>query len=291
MYELIKLTENTGYITSPAKIGVIKRNNRAYLIDSGNDKDAGKKILRILEAQNLTLEAIFNTHSNADHIGGCAYLFEKTGCKIFAPGIECAMTRHTILEPSFLFGGYPPKELRHKFLYAKESPCEYLIEGSLPEGVSAVELPGHFFDMTGYMTDDGVFFIADCLGSYETLDKYKIPFIYDIKAYLETLDKVRNTGASIFVPSHAPHTDDISPLCEYNKKCTLEVAEKITELLSSPMSFERILARLFNDYGLVMTHEQHALVGSTVRSYLSYLSDGEKIRPFFDKNILLYERV
>ena len=33
-----------------------------------------------------------------------------------APGIDCAFTRHPILEPSFLYGGYPCKELRHKFL-------------------------------------------------------------------------------------------------------------------------------------------------------------------------------
>ncbi len=291
MYELINLTDKTSYITSPAKIGVVRDGKCAYLIDSGNDKDAGKKILRILESEELCVSAVFNTHSNADHIGGNAYLHEKTGCKIYAPGIECDMTRHTILEPAFLFGGFPPDDLRHKFILAKESPAEYLTEDVLPDGIRAIPLPGHFFEMTGYMTDDKVFFIADCLASRETLDKYKIPFVYDIRAYIQTLDSVSKTDADIFVPSHAPHTDDILPLCEYNKKCTLETAEKITELLATPKSFEALLAELFTYYGLIMTHEQHALVGSTVRSYLSYLLTCAAIRSFFDNNIMLFEKV
>ena len=44
MYELIQVAENTYYIQSPAKIGIVKVNNTdVCLIDSGNDKDAGKR--------------------------------------------------------------------------------------------------------------------------------------------------------------------------------------------------------------------------------------------------------
>ena len=34
--------------------------------------------------------------------------------------------RHPVLEPSFLYGGYPPKDLRHKFLLAQESDAAEL---------------------------------------------------------------------------------------------------------------------------------------------------------------------
>ena len=120
MYELINVSGNSYYIQSPAKIGLVKLNDsEVCLIDSGNDKDAGRKVRQFLEANSWHLKAIYNTHSNADHIGGNKYLQSQTGCKIFAPGIECDFTRHTILEPSFLYGGYPPKELRHKFLMAQ----------------------------------------------------------------------------------------------------------------------------------------------------------------------------
>ena len=46
MYELIQVLNNTYYINCPAKIGLyLDRDKGVYLIDSGNDKDAGRKLL------------------------------------------------------------------------------------------------------------------------------------------------------------------------------------------------------------------------------------------------------
>ena len=53
-------------------------------------------------------------HSNADHIGGNKYLKGQTGCKAYSGGIEATFTKHPVLEPSFLYGGYPCKDLRYK---------------------------------------------------------------------------------------------------------------------------------------------------------------------------------
>lgn len=86
------------------------------LIDSGSDKDAGRRVRKVLDANGWKLRAIYNTHSNADHIGGNQYLQRQTSCAIYAPGIDCAFTRHPVLEPSYLYGRhFPPKALRHKF--------------------------------------------------------------------------------------------------------------------------------------------------------------------------------
>lgn len=291
MYELIQVSDNSYYIQSPAKIGLVKLNDREVcLIDSGNDKDAGRKIRQILDANHWKLTAIFNTHSNADHIGGNKYLQGQTGCKIYAPGVECDFTRHPILEPAFLYGGYPCKELRHKFLLAQESNAEYLTKESLPDGFEMIRLPGHFFDMVGFRTPDQVVYLADCLSSRETLDKYRISFIYDIDAYLKTLEMVKSLNAKMFVPAHAEATTDISELAQYNIDKVHEVEEKILDLCSKPLCFEALLQRLFAEYGLTMNFEQYVLVGSTVRSYLSWLKDTGKLNARFENNALLWER-
>ncbi len=188
MYELIQVSESCYYVQSPAKIGLVTLGqDRVCLIDSGNDKDAGRKLRQILDKNGWKLTAIYNTHSNADHIGGNRYLQTQTGCRVYAPGVDCCFTRYPLLEPSFLYGACPCRDLRHKFLMAQESDAEYLTQEALPDGFGIIPLPGHFFDMVGYRTPDDVVFLADCLSSRETLDKYQIGFIYDVAAYIGTL--------------------------------------------------------------------------------------------------------
>ena len=291
MYELIQVSERSYYIQSPAKIGLVRLEGQdVCLIDSGNDKDAGRKVRQLLDANGWHLTAIYNTHSNADHIGGNRYLQGQTGCKIYAPGIDCAFTRHPVLEPSFLYGGYPCKELRHKFLMAQESDAQELTEDSLPEGFSILPLPGHFFDMAGFRTPDNVVYLADCLSSRETLDKYQIGFIYDVAAYLNTLEMVKSLQAKMFVPAHAAASEDITGLAKYNIDKVLEIGDKITGICQEPLCFEAILQKLFMDYGLTMNFEQYVLVGSTVRSYLAWLKDTGRVNALFENNMLLWQK-
>lgn len=292
MYELIQVSDRSYYIQSPAKVGLVRLNEQdVCLIDSGSDKDAGRKVRQLLDANGWKLTAIYNTHSNADHIGGNKYLQGQTGCKIYAPGIECDFTRHPVLEPAFLYGGYPCRDLRHKFLLAQESDAEYLTKEVLPDGFELISLPGHFFDMTGFRTPDNVVYLADCLSSRETLDKYRIGFIYDVAAYIKTLEMVKSLHAKMFVPAHAEATEDISALAQYNIDKVYEIAEKIITLCKEPHCFEHILQRLFSEYALTMNFEQYVLVGSTVRSYLAWLKDTGRLKAGFENNMLLWEQV
>lgn len=292
MYELIQVNNNSYYIQSPAKIGLIKLNDTdVCLIDSGSDKDAGRKVRQILDKNNWKLTAIFNTHSNADHIGGNKYLQGQTDCKIYAPGIECDFTNHPILEPAFLYGGFPPKDLCHKFILAQESKAEYLTEKYLPNGMSVIPLPGHFFDMVGFRTEDDVVYLADCISSEITLKKYQIGFIYDVAAYLDTLNMVKDMKANMFVPAHAEATDNIAPLAQINIDKVHEIADKIVSLCNEPVCFETVLQKLFIDYSLTMNFEQYALVGSTVRSYLSWLKDSERMEVIFENGQLLWRSI
>ena len=291
MYELNHIIGNSYYIQSPSKMGLVKLSDTdVCLIDSGNDKDAGRKVRQLLDAYGWHLTAIYNTHSNADHIGGNRYLQGQTKCKIYAQGIECDITRHPVLEPAFLYGGFPPKDLRHKFLMAQESDAKELTPGVLPEGFALLQLPGHFFHMVGFRSPDDVVYLADCLSSRETLDKYQIGFVYDVAAYLDTLEKVKTMQAAAFVPAHAEVTEDIAPLAQYNIDKVLEIADHMVELCAEPVIFEELLKKLFDDYGLTLTFEQYVLVGSTVKSYLAWLKDTGRLTALFEDNRLLWRR-
>lgn len=83
---------------------------------------------------------------------------------------------------------------------------------------------------------------------------------------------------------------DIAPLAQYNIDKVIEIAERITLMCEEPLCFETILQKLFAACGLTMNCEQYVLVGSTVRSYLSWLKDTGGLNARFENNMMLWGR-
>lgn len=291
MYELIQLSEHDYYIDCPAKMGLVRiSDHEVVLIDSGSDKDAGKKALRHIQNNGWHLTAIYNTHSHADHIGGNRFLQEKTGCRIYARGLELAYTNCPELEGMTLYGGLPLRELKNKFLLAQTSKAEPLPEAVLPTGWELVELPGHCFDMVGFRTADGSLFLGDCLSSQETLNKYGIGYLWNPQLTVDTLEKVKEMTAPRFIPAHAPVTDDIAPLAQLNIDAIQAVFDTVLTLCETPSTFEELLQKLFTHYSLTMNAQQYALIGSTLRSYLTNLCDAGKVGYEFAENRMVWKR-
>lgn len=145
--------------------------------------------------------------------------------------------------------------------------------------------------MVGFRTPDNVVFLADCVASQATLSKYAVSFLYDVDAYLNTLDQVEAMEAALFVPSHAEAAGDIRELVRYNRAKVHEVAARLLDICRDPLPFEQILSQLFQFCGLTMSFEQYALVGSTVRSYLAWLRDSGRVEVGIRENLLLWRSV
>ncbi len=289
--ELVKVGEKTYYIKNPTNIGIYKINDEdVFIIDSGNDKDAGKKILKIIDSQGWNIKGIINTHSNADHIGGNKVIQDRTNCNIYAYNIEKCFIENPLLEPSFLYGGYPFKNLRNKFLMAKESKVN-LIENNLPEGLEYFPLKGHFFDMIGIKTSDDVYFLGDSLFSKETITKYHLFYIFDIKEFLNTLDYLSTLNGKLYIPSHVEANNNISSLISLNKNKIYEIIDKIYNICNVEKTFEEILKEIFDEYNLILNENQYVLIGNSLRSYLSYLKDENKLTYEFKNNKMLWKQI
>lgn len=289
MYELIRAGDKSWYVSNPANVGVYVVDGKTVcLIDSGSDKEAGRKILKKVGEAGWSVSAIVNTHSNADHTGGNQFIQSRTNCVVASTDIEAAIARNPWVEGALLWGGRPISELKNKFLMAKETEKTTPLEMALPDGLKAVPLPGHYLDMIGLMADDGVFFIADSLFSEEIINKYHIFFLYDAAKFLETLDMLEHCEAKFFVPAHAEPTKDISALVAANRAKVNEIASVICSLCSEPIIFEEVLKGLFEHYGLAMDAAQYVLVGSALRSYLSWLHDDGRVGFEFDNNRMLW---
>ncbi len=286
--ELIHVKGNTYYIKNATNIGVYKVDeNQVYLIDSGNDKDSGRKICKLMEEHGFFIVGVISTHSNADHVGGNRIIQQRTGAKIFASSLETCFIEHPILESTFLYGGYPFQDLKNKFLCAKESVVDLDV---LPDGLEVISLKGHFLDMIGVKTSDNVYFLADSLFSEETIFKYHLFFIYDVREFLNTLNMLEELDGDFYIPSHASMTNNIKPLIEINRKKVYEIMEVIFRFCEEK-TFEEILKAVFDYYHLSMNVNQYVLVGSTIKSYLAYLCDEQRIIYKFKDYRMVWEKI
>ena len=135
MFDLVQAGAKTYYIDAPVKIGMYKiTDTEICLIDTGTDKSAAKKIAAIADGNGWTIQTIINTHSHADHCGGNAYLQQKYGCEIYAAPIEATFIEHPILEPAFLYGGYPDNSLHGRYLWPSPAAAGPSLKPACPQG-------------------------------------------------------------------------------------------------------------------------------------------------------------
>ncbi|MCF6335160.1 MAG: MBL fold metallo-hydrolase [Spirochaetales bacterium] len=293
---LTQLSNSTFYISSPSNVGVIIYSSKAILIDSGNNREAGRQILKLLKERDLELSLIVNTHSHADHIGGNEFLQKRTNCRVAATSVESNFIEHPVLEPTVLNGGFPHIRLQNKFLMARPSRVTDILlnSGKISEtSLTAVPLPGHFLDMIGVETVDEVLFTADSVIAEEVLEKYHLNFLYDIKSHFKTLAIHKQRENSLFVPSHGNPVglDLFRGLVEYNEFKLNENIRIVLDQMKKKQTSEEILAQVCRYYNLELNANQYVLIFSTVRSILAYLLDEKKVEVLYTEGQMLWRRL
>lgn len=273
MFDLIKLTDKTCYFDIPTKIGVYKLDNKkVMLIDSGLNAKTAERVLKVLNENNMEVAFIVNTHSHTDHAGGNRFICEATGCRAYAPEVEDMLIEYSDVEATLVYGGFPCRDFRKKFMNTESSKTYPLSEAPLPEGMEVLPLYGHTAHMIGIKTPDGVYFVADVVNGKNTLEKAKICYVYDIKTQLETLEKLKALDGKLCVPAHTDPTENIAHLAEINAENLKEIGKDILDLLKAkPYTTDEITAELCRKYSLKLDFMGLVMVASAVKSHLVYL--------------------
>lgn len=292
MFELKQVGKSTYYFDLPVKVGVYNYSgNDVVIIDSGSSASYGKRILKIIRDKGFNITAIFNTHCHADHVGGNAYIETQTGCKIYCPEIDCSAVRFPILNQVLLAGSYPLKELNNKLFLAEKSNAQKLTDTVLPEGLEIINLKGHSLGMVGFKTRDDVYFLADALVSEEILQKYLITYLISPADYLNTLSLIEQLPNGIYIPAHVNETDDIKPLIEINRNYVNKAISAILNFCSTKQRLDDIVAHIFSLNSVEFNVSQYELIGSTIRSYLSYLETEGKLELLVENNHFYYKAI
>lgn len=292
MFELIQAGEKTYYINSHDIMGIYCLNEKEVcVIDTGDGKASAAAVQEILNERGWSLKFIINTHTHIDHLGGNAYLMEEWKCPAYATNVDNAFANHKTLEVSYMFGGYPCEELRRIFAHPGPLGFRDIENFALPEGLQWIRLPGHSFGMIGIKTSDDVWFIGDSLLSRKALEKYQFGYLVDVEGYLETLRLLKTLEGRLFIPAHGRAETDIRALAEENERNINRNLEVVLELCGGGKNFDLILKEIFDRYGIAPRMAQYALVGSTLRCYLTCLQDRGKVDCYFKENILFWQTV
>lgn len=286
--ELKKAGDRTYYIEHSTNIGVYKTGeNTVCLIDTGMQGD-GEKIDEIISARGWKIEYIINTHTHIDHLGGNEYLMKKYKIPAYCTFYDMSFAHFSDLESAYMNGGHPTRKLKKVFSHPGMIGFDAIERNSFP-GISWMYLPGHTFSMMGIKTSDDVWFLADAYLSREYLKNYRYGYLYDVAGYIETLDKIKRLDGCLFVPSHGVPETNVRELADMNRNNILEIIEIIEEICGDYVSFDIILQKLYQRFGMRATMTQHVMISSTTKCYLTYLQDMGRLDCGFKDNIMVWK--
>jgi glyoxylase-like metal-dependent hydrolase (beta-lactamase superfamily II) len=295
----IELAPGTFHLQSGSNMGLVVRDGKGLLIDTGLDKNAARQALRVADELDVTLEAVFITHAHADHFGGAYVLQGRARVPLYAPMLEAAMMENPIIEPLYLFGGAAPiRELRHKFTLAKPCRIDRVVEepGPLEIGPFQVEVippAGHAPNQMGLAVGD-VLFCGDAVFPTEALDKHKVTFCCDLDEGLATLERLPSLPYAYFAPGHGrPYAsgDEIAQICAANRERLEEIRETVYAALDEPQETSTLLQNAADQLGLRLEMATiYFLVRTTILAALSSLESAGEVTTEIEDNRLLWRR-
>ena len=294
-YKLVHVKGNTYYLDGAAKIGIIKNTadpSQSIVVDTGLDDDAGRRLLKIMQENGMGAGTIINTHSHADHCGGNSMVKARTGCSIYASPFDKGLIEYPELEPFYLYSAYPLKQLESKFLKAKGTKVDHVLDkGKLEiDGIELdiVPLPGHMPGMVGVASSDNVLFAGDSFFSPYLLEKHGIPYFTGIGEAISTLESLKHMGYDYYVPSHGDALQSAEETLNANIRVLEENIEYIAGICSSPLDREEIAAGLIGRYGISQNISQYYLTISTASAFLSHMTNNGILNTVFENNKLKF---
>ncbi|SKA93230.1 Glyoxylase, beta-lactamase superfamily II [Caloramator quimbayensis] len=292
--KLNKIKGDTYYIDAPTNSGIYTfKNKSCVIIDTGISISSAKRIDSILIENGLKAKYIINTHSHMDHCGGNKY-FKNTypGSIIYSSQLEKIFIENPDFFPTILFSSSPIKSIEKNLNSIQvDFTLEYGINKINDEKFEIIPLKGHFIEQIGIITPERVCFIGDAVFSDEIIEKYSLPFLFDIKESLNTLNFLKEVEADYFVLGHCCPCltrNEFLPLIDRNINNIEKYNEQILELLDQPLTREDLLENLVILNNLEMEFRQYHLNLSAVSAFIKYLYDENLISYSIEEGKLFY---
>ena len=167
---------------------------KVVLVDPGANAEG---IIKYLEKENLTLEAILVTHGHFDHVGALCALREKTGAMVYMHEDDIPMLGDMEKSLGFMIGITPEKCDVDVVLKGGEELC-------FSSGVlKVVHTPGHSQGSVSYI-GDGFIASGDVIFK-ESIGRYDFG---DYETLMNSIQNLvtQNEDDTIILPGHGEET-------------------------------------------------------------------------------------
>jgi glyoxylase-like metal-dependent hydrolase (beta-lactamase superfamily II) len=281
--ELIKIKGGAYYIPAPTNVGVyVFKDKHCLLVDTCLDNSEARQIDEVLQQHGLRPKYIINTHSHLDHCNGNHY-FQTAypGCQVLGHASGRLFLENLDLLSVILFSTDPIRGIQKKsHPFTTLYSLNWGINKVNDEKFAILSLEGHAPAQFGIVTPEKVCFLGDAIFSRSILDKYSLPYLYDIAGSLNTLQRLREIDADQFVVGHADQVYDraeLGILVDFNLDNLNQYLKQVLELLEHPLTREDLLENLvvLNNLELNLT-EYHILL-ATVSAFVKYFYERDTI--------------
>ena len=274
----VHVTERTAYLQLPRQIlpfWYLDRND-IVLMDSGLDiyRD---RLFRFLDENRLRPRAVLTSHAHEDHMGNHKALRERYGTEVYITAMGASITASITGIRTFMSNlGWHSIDRYTSCMLGKWE--HQILEGEtevrvLGDSFTIFPLRGHAPDQIGFVTPDGVRYLADALMTEDEIRKVRFPFFLDWdesvreKKRLMALPKAKNLVA------HNGMTEDLPALCRVNLDFYRKCLQEVLDHMKPGDSLPDIVYSLYQGFERKRSPYELAILEHTVHLMLDYMMD------------------
>jgi len=236
----------------------------AVMMDSGLIKVDRDGILELLEREGIHITSLLTSHFHRDHIGNHKAIQEKHGCAIYMTPFAAIIAEE---RGNLQFTGYETYVFtRARGDYPYSRPDHLIPRDSSQVTASGYTfellwLPGHAVEQVGFVTPDGVAYLADTLLSEHLLQAIRLPYYTNLKLDLEAKEALRKLHYKRYILAHNGVCDSLDRLIDQNIATAHAKASMVESLADHWQTLEQLCASVMAHVG-VDCSELSKVVGS-----------------------------
>lgn len=279
--EIRTIRGNTAYLDAQQLIGLYRTDERHCILLDCGPAALREEIEETLAQAGLTPVGVLATHAHFDHFGNATWFQQKYGIPVAITFGEAELCRTFPAIKSHLFVFSAGEIMTDPMLM--NLPCKVdrvimpyeddIVFCGVPFKI--LRTPGHSPEHASIITPDGVCYCGDALMCGHNLERAKLPYAYNFRQSLESIEQFRNLPCSHMLVAHKGVIEaPFDELLDANRRCMETQLRVVSSIIDHQMSLEEIFSAVRDTMHIrVDTPRKAESLERFLRPYLECLLD------------------